>query len=208
MSSYLDSSGTNMHSVTTNWRTILSTELSCAPSTWNTCLPILRLILLNLLFVSATPSYSEAIIREQSGVSDTAIQAIKYQAVELISQLHLLEEKLLYPAQARVAVFLSLAENSYIEPRSVSLGIDNNIVANHVYTQSETQALLGGGIQRLYTGNILMGKHKLHVSMKTQNDKQVRKHDIEYKFNKEKNVEYIEIIVSNSKPYVAVTRRD
>ena len=41
--------------------------------------------------------------------------------------------------------------------------IDGSKVTDHIYTQEEISALNGGGTQRLYTGNTLMGNHKLGV---------------------------------------------
>jgi hypothetical protein len=136
-------------------------------------------------------------------------EALKYEAVDLISRLHRLEQKLLYPVHTRVSVFLSAAENSHINPHSVSLEIDNSKVTDHMYTQREVSALKSGGIQRLHTGNMLMGKHRLQVSFRqTQKDGSVRTHELEYKFDKGEKAEYIEIIVDSTKPYIVIESRN
>ena len=160
--------------------------------------------LLILALVVTAPARSET---ADKAAADT--EALKYEAVDLISRLHRLEQKLLYPAHTRVSVFLSIAQNSQIDPHSVSLEIDNNKVTDHMYTQRETSALRSGGIQRLHTGNMLMGKHRLQVSFKqTQKDGSVRTHELEYKFDKGEKTEYIEIIVDSNKPHIMIESRN
>ena len=157
-------------------------------------------LLLMLALVPFSPAYSET-----SGKPSVDTEALKSEAIDLISRLHRLEHQLFYPAHTRVSVFLSAAKNSQANPDSVSLEIDGNKVTDHIYTQKETRALNSGGIQRLYTGNILMGTHKLRVSFRqVQKDGKVRTHTLEYKFNKGKDAENIEIIFDNKKPYIAV----
>jgi len=43
--------------------------------------------------------------------------------------------------------------------------LDGKPVANHIYTFKELQALQKGGVQRIYTGNIMTGNHDLQVSV-------------------------------------------
>jgi hypothetical protein len=47
---------------------------------------------------------------------------------------------------------------------SIQLKLDEKIVAQHLYTFRELEALQQGGVQRLYTGNIKTGEHALVVS--------------------------------------------
>ena len=160
--------------------------------------------LLILALVMTAPAFSET---AEKSAADT--EALKYEAVDLISRLHRLEQKLLYPAHTRVSVFLSAAENSHIDPHSVSLEIDNHKVTDHMYTHREASALRSGGIQRLHTGNMLMGKHSLQVSFRqTQKDGSVRSHEFEYKFDKDDKAEYIEIIVDSTKAYIMIESRN
>ena len=136
------------------------------------------------------------------------IEAARNEAVELISRLHRIEEQLLYPAHSQVAVFLSVAENSPVAPYAVSLALDNKEVANHIYTEREADALRAGGIQRLYTGNVLTGKHKLVVTFsQRQKDGKIRKHEIEYAFTKDTDTAYIEVIVNSRAPHLTVSSR-
>jgi hypothetical protein len=158
-------------------------------------------MLLLVALTSLTPAYSE-----------TDNQAIKIEALELLGRLQRLQQQLLYPAHTQVSIFLSLADNSAVDPQSLSLEIDKLKVSNHVYTQAEIRALRSGGIQRLYSGNISMGKHKLRVSLKpAQDDGSVRTHVIEYPFSKGEKIHTIEIIVGedtqSNKPPIEIRSR-
>ena len=161
-------------------------------------------LLLMLALVPATPAYSET-----SGKPAVDTEALKSEAVDLISRLQRLEQQLLYPAHTHVSVFLSVAENSLANLNSVSLEIDNNKVSDHVYTQKESSALNAGGVQRLYSGNILTGKHELRGSLKqVQEDGSVRTHEFEHTFTKDGSAENIEIIYDNVKPHIQIQSRN
>lgn len=160
---------------------------------------VLCLSILTLIVISPTSAYSELTSKQQNNALNADTQAINKEAIELISQLKQLEEKLLYPAHTEVSVFLSVSASSLADPNFISIKIDNNNVTNHVYTQEEVKALKSGGIQRLYTGNTMMGKHKLIVTLhETLKDGTGRQHNIEYNFNKTEKVKFLEIIVGNN----------
>ena len=42
--------------------------------------------------------------------------------------------------------------------------MDNKVVAHHLYTYKEIEALRAGGVQRIYTGNIKTGDHQMVAS--------------------------------------------
>ncbi len=181
-----------MHSYYRLWLTRLYALYISAP-----CL------LLMLALVPVSPAYSET-----SGEPAVDTEALTSEAVDLISRLQRLEQQLLYPAYTHVSVFLSVVDNSQSGPHSVSLEIDGNRVTDHIYTQKETSALNAGGIQRLYTGNVLTGKHRLRVSLKqAQEDGSVRTHELEYEFTKDENTENIEIIFDSVRPHIVVQSR-
>jgi hypothetical protein len=73
----------------------------------------------------------------------------------------LLEEELLFPANTQVAVFLSVDVGDFFALDSVQLKIDQKEVINYLYTPREVEALLKGGVQRLYIGNLKVGSHEL-----------------------------------------------
>lgn len=89
------------------------------------------------------------------------LEDLKKQVIELNRDLSILEEDLLFPASTQVAVFLSLNTGKFLRLDSVKLKIDGEIVAAHLYTDTQIRALQRGGMQRLYTGNLKTGPHEL-----------------------------------------------
>jgi hypothetical protein len=100
-----------------------------------------------------TPTNTRALDRE--------IQGLKKEVVDLNRDLFSIEEELLFPANTQVAVFVSLDVGTFFALDSVTLRIDNKEVANYLYSPREAQALLKGGVQRLYLGNLKAGEHEL-----------------------------------------------
>ncbi len=92
---------------------------------------------------------------------DQEIQGLKKDVVDLNKDLFILEEELLFPANTQVAVFLSVDVGNFFGLDSVQLKIDQKEVINYLYTPREVEALLKGGVQRLYLGNLKVGGHEL-----------------------------------------------
>src|SRR5579862_499514 len=92
---------------------------------------------------------------------DQDIQGLKKDVVDLNRDLFILEEELLFPANTQVAVFLSVDVGDFFALDSVQLKIDRKEVINYLYTPRERDALLKGGVQRLYVGNLKVGSHEL-----------------------------------------------
>ncbi len=92
---------------------------------------------------------------------DQDIQGLKKDVVDLNKDLFILEEELLFPANTQVAVFLSMDVGEFFALDSVQLKIDQKEVINYLYTPREVEALLKGGVQRLYVGNLKVGSHEL-----------------------------------------------
>jgi hypothetical protein len=92
---------------------------------------------------------------------DQEIQGLKKDVVDLNKDLFVLEEELLFPANTQVAVFLSMDVGDFFSLDSVQLKIDQKEVINYLYTPREVDALLKGGVQRLYVGNLKVGSHEL-----------------------------------------------
>jgi hypothetical protein len=96
---------------------------------------------------------------------DEQVQEIKSDVLSIAAELSRLEERLLYPSNTQVAVFVSLAEGESFRLDSVQIQIDGAPVARHIYSFKELEALQKGGVQRIYTGNISTGEHRLEVSV-------------------------------------------
>jgi hypothetical protein len=92
---------------------------------------------------------------------DEEIQTLKKDVVELNRDLFVLEEELLFPANTQVAVFLSMDVGTFFALDTVELRVDDKQVAKYLYTPREAEALLKGGVQRLYLGNLKLGSHEL-----------------------------------------------
>jgi len=92
---------------------------------------------------------------------DEEIQALKKDVVDLNRDLFSLEEELLFPANTQVAVFLSMDVGEFFALDTVTLRVDNKEVTKYLYTPREAEALLKGGVQRLFLGNVKLGKHEL-----------------------------------------------
>jgi hypothetical protein len=92
---------------------------------------------------------------------DEQIQDLKKDVIDLNKDLFMLEEELLFPANTQVAVFVSMDVGDFFALDSISLKIDSHEVSNYLYTPREVTALLKGGVQRLYVGNLRSGQHEL-----------------------------------------------
>jgi hypothetical protein len=114
-----------------------------------------------LLMVSA--SYGQVVSKEQVKGLDEQVQEIKGEALSISAELAKLEEKLLYPSNTEVSVFVSLKTGETDRLDSIDIQMDGKPVTHHVYTLKELEALKKGGIQKIYTGNVTTGKHNLEV---------------------------------------------
>ena len=107
-----------------------------------------------------------ALFAQQDNTSkglDEQVQEIKSDVLGISAELSRLEEKLLYPSGTQVAIFISLAEGDQMRLDAVRLQIDGRLVAHHIYSAKELEALRKGGVQRVYVGNVATGDHKLEV---------------------------------------------
>lgn len=92
---------------------------------------------------------------------DARVQQLKADVIRLNRDLLVLEEELLYPAGTQVALFVSMDVGKLFELESVQIKLGDKVVATHLYTPLEVQALHRGGVQRVYMGNLRAGKHQI-----------------------------------------------
>lgn len=90
-----------------------------------------------------------------------ATETLKQRVLELNRDLLILEEELLYPANSQVAVYLSLDIGEYFALDAVKVKVDDEFVVSELYTPKQVDALLRGGIQKLYLGNLKSGAHEI-----------------------------------------------
>ena len=128
------------------------------------------LALAQLSWIAAPPVIAQEVSKEEMQGLDEQVQDIKSDVLGIAAELSRLEEKLLYPSNTQVAVFVSLAEGETMRLDSVQIQIDGAPVARHVYSFNELEALKTGGVQRIYTGNVSTGDHRLDVSIAGKRD--------------------------------------
>jgi hypothetical protein len=129
---------------------------------------------------------------------DQEVQGLKKDVVDLNRELFVLEEELLFPANTQVAVFLSMDVGDFFALDSVTLKIDQKEVINYLYTPREVEALLKGGVHRLYLGNLKVGKHELvaFFSGKGPNDRDYKR-GATLKFEKGIGAKYLELKIND-----------
>jgi hypothetical protein len=129
---------------------------------------------------------------------DGQVQSLKSDVLDLNRDLFVLQQELLYPANTQVAVFVAMDAGTFFALDSVQLKIDGREVANYLYTPRETHALVQGGVQRLYVGNLKAGKHELVAFFTGKGP-----HDLDYTrgatldFQKTIGAKYLELTITD-----------
>ncbi|MFV8781514.1 hypothetical protein ACNKU7_03735 [Microbulbifer sp. SA54] len=117
-----------------------------------------------LLMSLSSLASAQDVSREEIRGLDEQIQDVKQDVISLTSELNRLEEKLLFPSNTQAAFFISLAGSEDFSLESVEVKLDNQVVAHHLYTYREIEALQQGGVQRIHTANVQTGAHPLVIS--------------------------------------------
>ncbi len=145
----------------------------------------------------AAPS-SAAVAVAPSGL-DERVQQAKSDVIKLNRDLLVLEEELLFPASTQVALFISMDVGKLFELDSVQIKLDDKLVANHLYTPMEVQALHRGGVQRVFVGNLKSGSHEI-VAFFTGKGPHERdyKRGATIKFDKGTGAGYVELRIKDS----------
>jgi hypothetical protein len=146
--------------------------------------------------VAAPPDSSEQ--PTDTRALDESVQNLKKDVVDLNKELFVLEEELLFPANTQVAVFISMDIGEFFALDSLSLKIDDKEVANYMYTPREAEALLKGGVHRVYLGNLKVGEHQLvaFFSGKGPNERDYKR-GANLKFEKGVGAKYLELKITD-----------
>jgi hypothetical protein len=96
---------------------------------------------------------------------DEQVQEVKSDVLAIAAELSNLEEQLLYPSNTQIAVFVSIEEGHQVALDSARISIDGELVTQHIYSFKELEALQKGGVQRIYTGNVHTGEHRIEVAI-------------------------------------------
>ncbi len=130
------------------------------------CEPILaaRAFVFSLLLcLGSVHGWAQQNDQQQMRGLDEQVQEVKSDVLSIAAELSQLEEKLLYPSGTQVAIFVALAKGDQMRLDAVRLQIDSQLVAHHIYSFKELEALRKGGVQRIYVGNVATGDHQLDV---------------------------------------------
>ena len=146
----------------------------------------------------AEPAAADVKSEASTRALDEQIQDLKQSVVDLNKDLFVLEEELLFPANTQVAVFVSMDVGEFFGLDAVTLKVDNREVANYLYTPREVAALVKGGVQRLYVGNLKAGSHELVALFagKGPNERDYRR-GASVKFEKGVGAKYLELKISD-----------
>jgi hypothetical protein len=149
--------------------------------------------------VSSPPAATQSTASQAaSGGVDEQVQSLKSDVLDLNRDLFVLEQELLYPANTQVAVFVSIDAGTFFALDSVQLKVDGKEVANYLYTPREVHALVQGGVQRIYVGNLKVGKHELVAFFTGKGP-----HDLDYTrgatldFQKDIGAKYLELTITD-----------
>ncbi len=152
-----------------------------------------------ILLTAIGNSHAEDVSKEQIKGLDEQVQDIKKDVLSISADLTQLEEKLLYPSNTQVSVFVSFDANTKLPLNAIKIKIDGKDTTSHIYTFKELEALQSGGVQRLYTGNIRSGDHTLDViAMTKPTSDSANTQNASLKFSKSVEPKLIEIKLSGS----------
>lgn len=118
-----------------------------------------------LLSICARTGAADESARAQMKGLDEQVQEVKTDVLGIAAELNQLEEKLLYPSDTHIAVFVSLAQGETLRLDAIQVRIDGAPATRYIYSFKELDALRRGGVQRLYSGNIATGAHEIEVSV-------------------------------------------
>ena len=126
---------------------------------------IRRLVLLALAGGLVATGVAQEISGDETRSLDGQVQEIKSDVLSIASELSTLEERLLYPSNTQIAVFVSIAPEETFRLDAVQIEINGELATHHIYSFKELEALQKGGVQRIFTGNVPTGNHELSVTM-------------------------------------------
>jgi hypothetical protein len=158
---------------------------------------IVTVLVIPMLLLSLA-AHADEVSKDQIKGLDEQVQDVKADVLGIATQLNQLEEKLLYPSNTEVSVFVALAKGETFRLDSVKIQLGGKPVANHLYSFRELEALRKGGVQRIYTGNIRSGEHDMKVTLigKAKGGADFRRTQI-FEVHKEVGPKIVEITLAN-----------
>ncbi|WP_239985800.1 tetratricopeptide repeat protein [Marinobacter salexigens] len=147
----------------------LQKKQGCRSSQKNGFVTGLASSVVTMLLIGQSPVVASALEAE--------IATLKAEASAYAADMAKLEERVLQPVDTRMALFLTLANSDGLDLDSVELFVNGKPAASHLYTPRESGSLQQGGIQKLFTGNLVNGTHELKavITARAANDRFVRR---------------------------------
>src|SRR5687768_16505473 len=90
-----------------------------------------------LICACPMPTQAQDAYREQMKGLDEQVQEVKSDVLSIAAELSQLEERLLYPSNTHLAVFVSLAPGETFRLDAVQVQIDGEAVAHYLYSFKE-----------------------------------------------------------------------
>ena len=159
---------------------------------------IIRYTVLFVTWVALSDAVAEQVTKEQIKGIDEQVQDIKKDVLGISAELNQLEEKLLFPSNTQVSVFISLDQESGFEPSAVQLKIDEKDATHHIYSFKEVEGLMSGGVQRIYTGNVRSGDHQIVLNVVGKLGGGKTTYTATHSFNKGVGPKLVELRLSSS----------
>lgn len=165
---------------------------------------ILQITVFTLLASVCLAQSTGSVSRDEIRGLDEQIQDVKKDVINLTAELSQLEEKLLFPSNSQVSFFVSTADAETFDLESVQVKLGNEVVAHHLYTFREIEALQKGGVQKIFTGNVQTGNHPLEVSFigKSQSGREYRG-TASYQVEKEVGPKFVEIKIAGTESAIS-----
>lgn len=120
-----------------------------------------------------------------TGDVDPSLAQLKSRIADHSARVFALEQELLYPADSRLSVFLTLASRDTLDLDAIEVFVDGKPVVSHLYSEREQNALEEGGVQQLFKDNLANGEHSLKVviTARAGDDRFVRRESV-HRFQK------------------------
>jgi len=118
---------------------------------------IIHFIFLGLLIIQSPLLHAQ----EEGSLLNEEIVDLKKQVISLNKTLFILEEDLLFPSNTQLSIFISMKDTALFKLDAIKILIDDKQVSSHLYTDNELDVLKRGGVQKIYLGNLVSGKHEI-----------------------------------------------
>lgn len=116
---------------------------------------------LKLAFILSTLLLPLASTGDETAGRPAPVENLKRQLLDINRELFKLEQDILFPESSQLTVFVSLDVGRFFTLDSVKLVLDDEVVAQYLYTQRELAALRQGGVHQLFKGNLGKGAHEI-----------------------------------------------